>query len=282
MAVELASSRPGAEARDAKQELLDRWLRARLVQAIATVTEALDLGRIDGAAGELQAMAADLSWYATHRPGGGHQSGTVFCHLLAPFVPHLAEAIYRRIAGPTLQSIHSDVWPAADPEGPDSTLLAQIHRARRLAGLGQEARRQAGLPPDRPLHRALVDPATSTDLATADGSSFLDLLAELLDVAEVQISADAAAQVVWQIDLIPVKAQKRGASGPVIAAALASLPPAQAAELAAQLRSGLSVRLETGEGACTLLPDEVRIAARTRPGWAAAADAGWLLVLQAA
>ena len=58
----------------ATDELLDRWLAARLHHAATTVTQALD-GREPGrAAGELAALVGDLAaWYVPRRPGAGRE-----------------------------------------------------------------------------------------------------------------------------------------------------------------------------------------------------------------
>jgi hypothetical protein len=115
--------------------------------------------------------------------------------------------------------------------------------------------------------------------ASIDQAPFPDLLSEELGVAAVHFRAQALDQVAWVLSLAPNQLARRGPAGAQIDAALASLPAADAGELAAQLRRGLSVRLEAVGQAFTLLPDEVHIAVRAAQGWAAA-DRDWLVVLR--
>jgi hypothetical protein len=64
-----------------------------------------------------------------------------------------------------------------------------------------------------------------------------------------------------------------------LAATLEGLPADETEALARQLWAGLSVRLEAGGEAVTLLPDEVRFRPEVGAGRAAAMDGGLLVVL---
>jgi hypothetical protein len=86
--------------------------------------------------------------------------------------------------------------------------------------------------------------------------------------------------VVWHLALEPGQAVERDTPRQEIETALANLTPEQAAELAAQLRRGLSISLDATTQAITLLPDEVVLTAQGKQGWAAAADTGLLIILQ--
>jgi isoleucyl-tRNA synthetase len=270
-----------SQAKAGSEELFDRWLLARLYQAVTVLTGALDACDPQRAARELGALVDDVSgWYAPHRPGGGDEALGVLCRLLVPFAPHVAEAIYRQAGRRATDSVHLAAWPAPDRAWEDGALLAGMAQVRRLSALGQAARAQAGIPFDEPLRRVIVALAGDDDGGATRLAPFRDLLVEVLGVAALQFTADATKQVVWRLALDAGRAVEREMAPGDIEAAVASLDPEQAAEMAAMLARGLSVSLRVGEAVVTLLPDEVSASVEPRAGWAAAAEAGQLVALE--
>ena len=86
----------GAEAQNALsrrakvQDLIGRWLMARVQQAISEVTRALDAGEPRLAAGELDGLVRELShWKATYGTECARNALGSMSRLLAPFAPHL-------------------------------------------------------------------------------------------------------------------------------------------------------------------------------------------------
>jgi isoleucyl-tRNA synthetase len=101
---EVTLPQPGAE-----QEMYGERLQARLRQAVLTVTEALEACDLSRATGELVALAGDVSSsYLPEQPEV--EAVEMLSRLLAPFVPHLAEAIYQ--ASGRMTSVHLAGWPA--------------------------------------------------------------------------------------------------------------------------------------------------------------------------
>lgn len=260
---------------------LDRWLTARLHQANKAIASALDALDPRRAAGALAALVHDLTaWYAPYRPEGLAETWEMLSRLSAPFVPHLAEALYRQAGGHVGQSVHLARWPTERPAPDDLAVLARMALVWRLAALGQTARARAGVSLERRLSRALIA-SLSEDSADAVGlMPFQRLLGAVLGVARVRLTPDALEEVGWQVSLARGRATEKRVSAQVVEEALAALAPEPAADLAAQLRRGLSASLEVAGRAITLLPDEVNLDVLARPGWAAAADAGLLVVLR--
>jgi isoleucyl-tRNA synthetase len=253
-------------------ELLGRWLEARLYQATQTVTNALDAQEPGEAARELADLLEDLdSLCATARPRDVNQALSLLGRLLAPFVPYLAEAIYRRAAGRTESSVHLGPWPVADRRKADRTLLTHMAHVRRLVSLGQRARAQGDVGDDQRLPRAILRLPVVEQDEILKMDELVAFLAERLGVETVQFSAEANSFVDWRVTV---------ESSPEVNAALASLPPTETAEMASQLRSGLSVSLQLTEQTITVLPDEVTLSPQPRPGWAAASSSGYLVVLE--
>ena len=260
--------------------LLDRWVVARLHHTASVVTQALD-GREPGrAAGELAALVGDLApWYLPRRPGAGRELLEPLTLLLAPFLPHLAEAIHREVGGRPRPSVHLEAWPALDPGWEDGVLLSNMARVQHLTELGLRARAEAGIDPHQLLPGALVGSLPGASWEPEALQPFSRLLADALRVAQVKFSADAADYVGWRLALNPERPVQRDVTEAGIGAVLADLSAGEAAHLATQLRRGMSVGLEVSGLAITLLPDEVSISVRARPGQAAAAGADHLVIL---
>jgi isoleucyl-tRNA synthetase len=222
----------------------------------------------------------DISYWPTrHLPHAGAEVLEMLSRLLAPFVPYLAEAIHRQISGHIVESVHLTDWPTLDSTRTDPALLAHIDQVWRLAALGQTARAQAGVDPNRSLRRALISLLSGDTPELEELAPFKDLLAEALGVAQVEFTPDAATRAVWQLDLYPGQTVERSVAQQEIETALANLGPVEAASLASQIWQGLSVSVEASGQAITLLPDEVRVSVQPQPGLATAADAKFVIAL---
>ena len=267
---------PGGET----EQILDRWVAARLHHTASVVTQALDDREPGRAVRELAALVGDLAdWYLPRRPGAGRELLAPLVLLLAPFMPHLAEAIHREVSGRPRQSVHLAAWPALDPAWEDEALLSDMARVQRLMELGQRARSDASIDSHQLLPGALVGPLAGASWQPDDLQPFARLLADALRVARVRFSADAASYVEWRLILNPERPVQRDVSQAAIAGALAGLRASEAAHLATQLRTGMSVGIEVSGLAITLLPDEVFISVHARSGQAAASDPNHLVIL---
>jgi isoleucyl-tRNA synthetase len=274
-------ARGGEEAHDLGSDLLDRWLRARFHQVLEACTQALEAQDPGRSAEELAAFVGDLlGWYEPLRPGGGGEVLEALSRSLAPFVPHLAEAVRRQVCGRSAESVHLAAWPVPDPAWEDRALLAHMAHLRRLAALGQSARSRAAINPDRLLRQAAVGLLQGDPAELAELGPFEKVLARVLGVSKVQFMPDLAAQVRWHLTLNAGQPVERDVTILEIEAALAELDAGAALHLASQLRAGLSIGFQVSGRAITLLPDEVSLSAQARPGWSAAADAGHLVVLK--
>jgi isoleucyl-tRNA synthetase len=262
-------------------KLLDRWLWARLHAATTSLTEMLDAHDSQRAAEQLSALVGDIAdWYTPHRSGGACQVLGVVCRLLAPFAPHLAEAVYRRKGGTTDDSVHLAGWPSPDPAWKDRELLVRMAQVRRLVALGQAARLQGGVPPDQRLRQGVLYVHSMDEIAASEQFAWRELLANVLRVADLHLAPRAMAQVEWRLSLDPQRAFEREITPEAIDGALAKLAADEAMHITSRIWDGLSVSVEEGGQSVTLLPDEVRISVQARPGWIAAVERGLLVVLE--
>ncbi len=182
---------PAAEAPPvASRPALDRWCLARLEQTVDEVRGALDAYDATDACRQVEAFVEDVSkWYVRRsrrrfwkgdEPGaaaGGvsdfdkrcayatlHTVLETLSRLVAPFMPFLAERMYRNLNGfegdtppPSLpDSVHLTDYPVALDEMRDPELIVEMARLRRLVENGLGAREQAGIKVRQPLARATV------------------------------------------------------------------------------------------------------------------------------
>jgi isoleucyl-tRNA synthetase len=281
------AARPAAQAptpdrqEGATQAVLDRWLLARLHQAAEALTGALNDHDPGRAAEELGAFVDKVSsWYLPRRPDGGRDALRILCGLAAPFVPHLAEAIYRRLDGRSESSVHTTAWPTAEQAWKDEQVLAQMALVQRLGQLGQAVRSGAGIDQDLPLPQALVGILSGGDAPADRLAPYTEILATELGVGKVRVTADVASRVAWHLVLHPDRAVKPDADLAEIGGALEKLGTGRAHVVASQLLDGLSVSVEADGKAFTLLPEEVIVTLQPEPGWAAAVEGAYLVILE--
>lgn len=146
--------------------LIDHWLRSRLHRLTRDLTTALETPDLSTAVMSLQTFVEDLSeWYfliAPRRlwtqPAGLatlYEVLLTLSKLLAPFTPLLAESLYQNLmhrpGSAAAESVHLERWPTFNSAWIDEALESEMSLVRKLAELGQSARRQAALGPYYPL-----------------------------------------------------------------------------------------------------------------------------------
>ena len=156
--------------------VLDRWILSRLQGTIKGVTDALEQYDVVEATRSLEGFVDDLSnWYVrSSRPRfWGEEAinesadkraayATLYevlvelSKLLAPFVPFLAEAMYRALKQPDMpESVHLCDWPAFNADLYDAELEKEMVRVRSIVTAGLQARNKAKIKVRQPLRRAV-------------------------------------------------------------------------------------------------------------------------------
>jgi isoleucyl-tRNA synthetase len=165
--------RPGARPQVplAERPELDRWLLSRLSHLVATMDSAMLAYDVNGAARPAETFVEDLStWYVrrSRRRFWKSESDTdklsayqtlhtalvTLSQVLAPFMPFLAEELYRNLTGE--RSVHLSDFPVADAAARDERLELQMAAARRAVEAGLAARDTARLKVRQPLASAAV------------------------------------------------------------------------------------------------------------------------------
>jgi isoleucyl-tRNA synthetase len=271
------------------RSLLDRWILSRLDGLVDESRAALDGYDAARATRAVEAFVDDLSnWYvrrsrrrfwkgeldADKRAAYAtlHEVLATVARVLAPFVPHLADAMWHNLV------------VAVDPSAPDSVHLTDfpesrgrvdgdvdqaVALARRVVGLGRAARAASELRTRQPLRRLRVRlPGGLTALST-DPPLAAELEAQVRDELNVKalepITDDSALVERALYPLLPVIGPRHGADvGRVMSA----------------VRAGDWSLTDDGgalAGGVVLAPDEFTLTARARPGHEIA-DEGDLLV----
>jgi len=263
---------------------LDRWLRSRLNTLVATVRERLDDFDAMNASRAVEGFFDDLSnWYIRRSrsrfwaPGSQadpaalttlHEALVTVTRLLAPFMPFLAEELYQNLVrsidtqAPT--SVHHCEYPAVDDALRDPELERVMDLTRLVAGLGNTARKGAGVRSRQPL------PA----LVVAGGSTFR----ELPEWASALIQDELNVKRVDYVEHVGEAVRQRAEANPKL------LGPKYGKDYP-RIRSALQEGRFSVDGGRVLVEGfvleaaEVTISLELAPGVAAAADRGVVAVL---
>jgi isoleucyl-tRNA synthetase len=283
----------GADGVAGARTLLDRWILSRLDGLVAEVRAALDGYDAAGATRAIEGFVDELSnWYvrrnrrrfwkgeldADKRAAFAtlHRVLVDLARLLAPFVPHLADAMWGNLVAAVdasaPESVHLADFPEARSELRSPEVEASVALARRVVALGRTARAASGIRTRQPLPaiRAKL-PAAAAGKLSVDAAVDAELVAEVLEELNVKalvVLDDESALVERTLfPLLPVIGPRRGNEvGAIMAGA----------------RSGAWRMLDDGRvdvAGITLAPDEFQLTARARPGHEVAEEGDVLVAL---
>jgi len=285
-----------------RRPLLDRWALSRLHSTIKTVTEALDNFDVVKATKAIEELLDDLSnWYvrSSRRRFWGSGMGedkraaystlyTVLLDLakmLAPFVPFLAEHIYRGLRTEDMpESVHLCDWPTVREELVDPELEAKMELARAVAALGHAARDAARVKVRQPLPRLLVASSEKFQRQELERLVQVDELVRLV-LSELNVKAlelvdlEAERAKLFQPELTPKMSAlgpKFGPLAPRLAEHLKGLDPR---EVATKLETEGRLLVELDGQAVELTPEELQLEWKPASGLVAASDDGLTVLL---
>ncbi|GAA3341974.1 isoleucine--tRNA ligase [Amorphoplanes nipponensis] len=188
--------------------LLDRYILAKTSELVADTTRQLDDYDISGAAASVRSyLDALTNWYVRRSrdrfwAGDADAFDTLatvletLCRVMAPLAPLTAEEIWRGLTGE--RSVHLTDWPAADAYPGDHELVASMDAIREVASAALSLRKAKALRVRLPLARLTVATPAAEALRP-----FADLLADEVNVKDVQLSADLAAYSEQVLTVVP-------------------------------------------------------------------------------
>ncbi|HEX2173767.1 MAG TPA: class I tRNA ligase family protein, partial [Dehalococcoidia bacterium] len=271
---------------------LDRWALSELHALIREVRDRLDNYDPTGAGRAIQAFLDDLSnWYVRRSRRRFWKSENdddkwaayhtlyeclrTLAHLLAPFTPFVAEELYqnlvRSVDAAAPESVHLASFPKPNEALIDTALMAETAVVQRVVSLGRAARSKAAIKVRQPLAEVVVKPRSPDERAGLE--RFADQVLEELNVKRLRFAEEEGELIDYVVKPnLPVLGPKYGKQlGPIREA----LKVANAAAVAAAVRANDPVRIDSVE----LAPHEVLIEVVGRAGYAAAAEAGYVVAL---
>ncbi|MGH2358316.1 MAG: class I tRNA ligase family protein, partial [Candidatus Limnocylindria bacterium] len=275
----------------AARTLLDRWILSRLDGLTAEVKAALDGYDAARATRAIEDFVEDLSNWYVRRNRRRFWKGeldddkraayatlyevlTILARLMAPFVPHLADALWGNLVAAVdagaPDSVHLADFPL--PAGrADPGVDAAVALARRIVAVGHRARAASGVRTRQPLRTVRVKVPTAGTALAADPEIESELTTQVLEELNAKrlelLTSDSDLVERTLYPLLPVIGPRHGAAvGRIMAAA----------------RSGDWRLTDDGRAEAagvTLAPDEFELTARARPGHEVAAEGDLLVAL---
>jgi isoleucyl-tRNA synthetase len=277
----------------ADRPVLDRWALSELNSVTADVTAAMEGFDTAAAGRRLAAFIDDLSnwyvrrsrrrfWDGPRTPDGAAAFATLYecaktlTQLMAPIVPFISDYVWSALrTAEDPDSVHLTSWPAADQHLVDERLSRQMRLVRRLVELGRSARAAASVQIRQPLSRALVGAPGFADLPP----ELRDQIATELNVHSLEAMSTVGEDLVDHIVKPNFRALGRrfGKGTQAVAAAITA---ADAARLAADLRTAGQTGVVVDGERVPLGADEVIVTQTPRAGWTVATDAGETVALE--
>ncbi len=297
---------------------LDRWILSELNLTAKTVVERMDAYDNYGAAQRIIEFVDALSnWYVRRsRDRFWHEDKndpdkldaywTLYeclltaAKIVAPFVPFLAEAIWRNLAkgretrdegranapvsstlaprNPSLspESVHLADFPTGDPSAIDEALSTQMNLVREIASLGLAARMGAKLKVRQPMQKVEVILADRAQQAWLEGHA--ELLKKELNVKQVEFTQQADHYITYTV--LPDLKRLGPRLGKKLPLVKNALTKADAAKLLAEMESAGKVSLKLDDGSDEFLDrDDLQVRLQAKPGWAAAQGKDCVVVL---
>ena len=204
------------------ENILDRWVLARLNETILGATEGMEKYDIGRAARAIEDFIDDLSrWYIRRsrrrfqRPEDKKDYETAtwtlrfallgVAKLMAPFAPFFAEALYKSLQDAEAnrgvpKSVHLAEWPKADKRIIDTELIQGMAKIRRLSALGLAKGAETGIKVRQTLAELKIK---DKELTIKERGKLLEVLADEVNVKGVVFDENIKDEVELDTRLTP-------------------------------------------------------------------------------
>ncbi len=286
---------PLSEGEGAKSEI-DRWIISELHRTTATVVERMDAYDNFAACAAITEFVDALSnWYVRRTrdrfwmsdkqaPEKLDAYATLYecllttCKLIAPFVPFVAETMYRNLASAIEgqpESVHLCDYPKAGASLIDEDLSRRMAKVRLISSLGRRAREAATLKVRQPLAGVTVILADTTDQAWLEQHA--GVIEDELNVKSVEYSDKPELYVEHQV--LPNFKLLGPKLGKLLPRVKKWLGEQSGSDLLANIRDNGKIYLELDGQHIALTGEEVEVRITAKEGYAAANDKGVVVVL---
>lgn len=189
----------GSTTHTASTHVLDVWIRARLSEITAQITIHLDAYNTVRAGRLMREFIEDFStWYIRRSrdrfkeesEDRQHTLATTrfvlseFSKVIAPFMPFIADEVYRGVGEGGKKSVHLETWPTpeADIKKFDAKILENMQEVRKIVSLGLEARSSAGMKVRQPLASLKIK---NVESEISNNDALLELVRDEMNVKEI-------------------------------------------------------------------------------------------------
>ena len=278
---------------DCKLSVMDKWILSAMNTLIKFVDDSLENYKITEAAREISDFVDKLSnWYVRRcreRYWGSEMTEdkkaaymtlyTVLeatARLVAPFVPFIAEEIYRNIVcsvdASAPESVHLTSFPTADENYIDSALERGMAIAEEAAVLGRAARNAASVKNRQPLNEILLCGEHVGELS----EDMLAIIRDELNVKRIEYVADAGDYVSYSVKpQLKTLGPKYGAKLGKIRAYLTENPE----KVVSGLRGADEYSFTVGGEEIALGKDDVLITVLNKEGYSVQSGGGITVIL---
>ncbi|HBC86617.1 MAG TPA: isoleucine--tRNA ligase [Lentisphaeria bacterium] len=195
------------------QHPLDRWILSSLSEMVEEISDSMDNYMLQQAANRFEKFIDDLTnWYIrrSRRRFWKSQNDSdkdnayrtlhyvlvTFCKTAAPFIPYITESIYKNLKSADMpESVHLCDYPIPEKFRRDERLEKQMEHTIRAVSLGRHLRSQLSIRVRQPLRKVVI--AIHSEEIRRMLSETSDIIAEELNVKEVQFRADETELVKW-------------------------------------------------------------------------------------
>ena len=269
---------------DQKLTVMDRWILSGLNTLVKYVDEGLAEYKITETARAIGQFVDDLSnWYVRRCRdrfwGEGMNADkeaayttlytvlSTLTKVIAPYVPFMAENMYRNLVTPFYkdapESVHLCDFPVADESLIDPVLEEGMKDVLAVVMLGRAARNLAGIKNRQPLRRLIYNGKKELS------ATLKALVEDELNVKDVQISSDSGKFISYEL-----KPQLK-TLGPKFGALLGKIRQIlaeHADEIVAAVRSAGTYTTEADGRKIDLTEDDLLISVKSREGFSSESD----------
>ena len=269
---------------------VDRWILSRLHTLIDTVRDEMEVYHLTNAPRAIEAFVDDLSnWYVRRSRNRfwGAETGpdkhaayatlyevlVTLAKLSAPFVPFLADDLYRNLVcsldAEAPDSVHLAEYPIADATLKDGQLEADMDFTREVIRMGHAARNRTGIKTRQPLAEITIGGVSEAEKATLN--RLADLIYDELNVKAIIFTEelDAFAEVTLKPNF-RVLGPRYGKGVQAIAKTLAA---GNALELKAELEAAGTLQVDAAGETYTLESTDIEVQTQNREGFSVEVDA---------
>ena len=279
---------------DCKLTVMDKWILSGLNSLIKFVDEGLNEYKITETSRAIGEFVDNLSnWYVRRCRerfwGSGMNENkeaayvtlytvlSTLSKVIAPYVPFMAENIYRNLVvnffPEAPESVHLCDFPVADESRIDPELESGMNDVLKTVVLGRAARNKANIKNRQPLRRLIYNgkKELSPELKA--------LIEDELNVKEVDISADSAKYISYELKpQLKTLGPKYGALLGKIRNLLAEKPD----EIAATVKSGGTYKTQIDGKDVFLAEEDLLISVKNKEGFSSESDGETTVVLDTA